>query len=269
MRIQACREVIEKTAEVCDLGPDIVTEVKKVAKFCSSNPTFAVCGTRPIYRLISHKDEDIRNRAISIAENRLKQETPTGGKIEKRLTEPEVRKILKKAEIEVRGELTEKYKKEAEAKPPSPFQPATNSIAVTDSPPQPSLAEQLNGTPEPGIIPYKPPALPPLSPDAPMSEVLKRDAILLEMAQAGGGFQTAAEMINGGMVVKPAPYKITPVKLSPVEAGERITAVVRGYLTDKDREIWEDLRKSGQLGDTDLEIFQGLINDAALRMGGA
>lgn len=266
MRIQACREVIEKTAEVCDLGPDIVTEVKKVAKFCSSNPTFAVCGTRPIYRLISHKDDDIRNRAISIAENRLKQETPTGGKIEKRLTEPEVRKILKKAELEVRGELTEKYKKEAEVKPTSPFQPAPGSIPVTDSPPQPSLKEQMG---EPGIIPYKPPNLPPLSPDAPMSERLKRDNLLLEMAQSTNGFQTAAEFMNGGLVNKPAPYKIVPVQLTAQQAGSRITEVVRGYLSDKDREFWESLKKSGQLGETDLEIFQGLINDASIRMSGA
>lgn len=40
-----------------------------------SNPAFADCGTRPIYVLISYKDVDIRNRAISLAENELNQKT--------------------------------------------------------------------------------------------------------------------------------------------------------------------------------------------------
>lgn len=271
MRPQWCREHIDETAKHCGLGDDVISDVKKAAKFCSSNPDFSDCATKPIMTLIRIRDESVRQKAISSISNALKSNKhPLTGAFlkDKRLPEKTIKKVIQKVEKEVRGELTEEYRKEAEALPASPYQPQPNSIPVTNAPPQKSLAEQTQ-EPEPGIIPYKPPNLPPLSPDASMSEVLKRDAILLEMAQSGGGFQTAAEMINGGYAIKPAPYKITPVKLSPIEAGERITAVVRGYLTDKDREIWEDLRKSGQLGDSDLEIFQGLINDAALRMGGA
>lgn len=73
--------------------------------------------------------------------------------------------------------------------PQSPFQPAANSIAVTDSPPQPSLAEQLNTS-----------SLPPLSADAPMSEKLKRDYLLLEMAQA----EAPAKPLPGSWISAPS-----------------------------------------------------------------
>ena len=141
-RTQYCREHIKKTAEECDLGDEIVSEVEKVSKFCASNGTFVDCKTRPIYILINHKDVEVRNRAISIAENTLNQETPTGGKVKKVLTEPEIRTILKRAHKEVRGELTEKFKKEGKTEKPvkKPFDgsgsyaPAKGSIPVTDKP---------------------------------------------------------------------------------------------------------------------------------------
>lgn len=112
MRSQWCREHIEETAKQCGLGDNVVSEVKKVAKFCASNPAFADCGTRAIYRLISISDEDVRNHAISLAEKALNEETPTGGKKRDRLTEREIKKIIDRSFKEVRTDLTEKYKSE-------------------------------------------------------------------------------------------------------------------------------------------------------------
>jgi hypothetical protein len=119
MRTQYCREHIKKTAEECDLGQDIVSEVERVDKFCKSNPAFADCGTRPLYRLIGVRDESVRNRAISLAQNALNDATPTGGTIQKRLTEPEIKKLIQKAEVEIRGEPTKK------TKPPLPVEIAS------------------------------------------------------------------------------------------------------------------------------------------------
>ena len=151
MRTQYCRQHIKKTAQECGLGEDIVTEVEKADKFCLSNPAFADCATRPIYRLISEKDIEVRNKAISFAENALNEETPTGGKVRERLTEPEMIVFLRKARREVHGEPGEKEK--SRKKPltrPEPgdanhgkFCSQPGSLPVTDAPPQPSLGEQV------------------------------------------------------------------------------------------------------------------------------
>jgi hypothetical protein len=169
MRTQYCREHIKKTAEECGLGPDIVSEVERVAKFCASNPTFADCATRPLRLLIDVRDEKIKNHAISLAENALKEKTPTGGRKKKLLTETDVRGIIRKSEKEIRGELTEKYKAEkkpTEPAPEIPKEPQTDHVADAsktiepapeETPPQPSLAAQMAGAvpPEPPI--HRPP----------------------------------------------------------------------------------------------------------------
>jgi hypothetical protein len=163
MRSQWCREHIEKTAQECDLGPDIVSEVKEVAKFCASNPAFADCATRPIYVLIKQNDVEVRNKAISLAQNALNAQTPVGGRKKKILTEKEIGSLIKKARVEVRGELTEKYKEERTPGPGSAKEPEkdrvvdVNKSIVEEAPVQPPLSAQMAGTvpPEPQV--YRPP----------------------------------------------------------------------------------------------------------------
>lgn len=140
MRTQYCREHIKKTAEECDLGQEIVSRVERVSKFCASNPIFVDCATQPLYLLITVKDEDIKNKAISLAEKALKQETPTGGTIKKRLTEQEIRKLIHTAEKEIRGDLTKKFAAEKEKEPAVKkpthagcYQPG--EVPVSDAPP--------------------------------------------------------------------------------------------------------------------------------------
>jgi hypothetical protein len=124
MRSQWCREHIEKTAEECGLEKSVVSDVKQAAKFCAVVSDLSECSTRSILALIRIKDEPVKNRAISLAINTLKEETPTGGKKHDRLTELEIKKLIDRAEREIRGELTKKYEQE---KKDAPKKPSYNS----------------------------------------------------------------------------------------------------------------------------------------------
>jgi hypothetical protein len=87
-------------------------------------------------------------------------------------------------------------------------------------------------------------------------------------ADKEGAFVPASEFdpASGGRLIKSAPYKVIPVQLSKEQAEAAITSVIRGYLTKAQQGIWESIRKSQELGDTDLEIFEGLIDDAGGRV---
>jgi hypothetical protein len=70
-----CREHIDKTAEECGLEKSVVSDVKQAAKFCAVVSDLSECSTRSILALIRIKDEPVKNRAISLAENALKEES--------------------------------------------------------------------------------------------------------------------------------------------------------------------------------------------------
>ena len=115
MRAQWCRENIDKVAEQCGLEKTTVYDVKQAARFCVEHSAFAECSTHAIRALIRVPDEPVRERAISLAETALMQQTPTGGKKKPNLTEREVRKIISRAELEVRKELADKITEERRA----------------------------------------------------------------------------------------------------------------------------------------------------------
>ena len=293
MRTQYCRQHIKKTAQECDLGDDIVSEVERVDKFCSSNPAFADCATRPIYRLITEKDEEVRNKAISLAEKSLKEETPTGGIVRTRLTEPEIIIFIRKARRELRGESGEEKKVEKKPTDPTAIINAIEDealrakvaayresclsrgervyandirdyIKMAEISPA-SLGDRVRAAEIAAAAENQPPIPelpPPLPPDAPISEKLKRDNIILERA----GFTPASRLDAARPLIERPPYKVIPVQLTKEQAEAAITSVVRGYLTKAQQGIWESIRKSGELGDTDLEIFEGLIDDAGGRV---
>jgi hypothetical protein len=66
------------------------------------------------------------------------------------------------------------------------------------------------------------------------------------------------EEIAGAKIIRPAPLAITAVKLNKEEADQRIRDT-RGYLTPKDWDAFEDIRKTGELGESYVETFIGLI----------
>lgn len=104
-RSQYCREHIDKVAEACGLEKSTVSDVKQAAKFCDERSEFSDCSTHAIMALIRVKDEQVRERAISLAQNALNVSTPTGGKVRKSLTEREIKKLIEQADKEVRKEL--------------------------------------------------------------------------------------------------------------------------------------------------------------------
>jgi hypothetical protein len=109
-RLQWCRKHIDDVAEACDLSRQSVGEVKAAAEFCDTHDDFSSLPTRPILALIRVKDDNVRDKAISLVENVLKSKTPTGGKRVKSLTEREIKKIIGIAEGEIRAELGQQYK---------------------------------------------------------------------------------------------------------------------------------------------------------------
>jgi hypothetical protein len=109
-RLQWCREHIDEVQEACGLSRQAVDEVKQAAKFCVDHADFSALPSKPIIALIRVKDDNVRDKAISLVENVLKSKTPTGGKRVKSLTEREIKKIIGIAEGEIRSELGQQYK---------------------------------------------------------------------------------------------------------------------------------------------------------------
>jgi hypothetical protein len=123
-RLQWCREHIDQVAEACDLSRTTVLEVKEASKFCDSNVEFSTLPTSAILTLIRVKDEDIKARAVSLAQNALNISTPTGGKKNKGLTAKDIKKIIDIACTEIRMERPTENPHNAQPEPePAPIKP--------------------------------------------------------------------------------------------------------------------------------------------------
>ena len=75
-------------------------------------------------------------------------------------------------------------------------------------------------------------------------------------------FRPASDDGFGNKFVKPAPYKIVPVKITK----EQFIEAVRGYLTPKTLAAADDLVKLGQLGEDYAELVEALIWEVRGRM---
>jgi len=137
-------------------------------------------------------------------------------------------------------------------------QPAPNSSEISNSSPFRTAAEVLAHDQNPLDVADPPADIPdPLPPDAPIAEQLKRDNQML--AQIG----TPKPLVERG------PVKVIPVQLTKEQAAAKITEIVRGYFTPSAKRAWEDIRKTGEFGDTDLEILEGMRDAVYEKMGGA
>lgn len=135
------------------------------------------------------------------------------------------------------------------------FSPQPGTIPVTDEPPIAPISQTLK---ERYTIPDLPPPLPK---DAPMSEVLKRDALILAMSQADAknSFTTAAVLLNGGLVTKPNPITIKKTLLTVHERDLMLDAVLeRTQFTPKEIEIFDDIVKAGGYG-CRYELFEEMV----------
>lgn len=162
MRTQYCREHVNpEVAKECGISERTVKRCEQAAEFCEKFTKFGNCSTDVILALIDVPDEPVRDLAISLAQNALEHETPTKGKITKKLTGKKIKELISAAELEVRGEIIKKIKKEKV----SVVQDEDGYIKTRP------------------IEPVKPAAIPPpLPPGAPMKAVLERDEIILAEA---------------------------------------------------------------------------------------
>jgi len=114
-RLQWCRKHIKEVAEACDLKKSAVYEVEQAAEFCDAHSDFSELPTKPIITLIRVQDEQVRERAILHAQNKLNRQTPTGGQHTKTLTEKDIKKIIETAQIEIRNAEVDKLRAEEDA----------------------------------------------------------------------------------------------------------------------------------------------------------
>jgi len=94
MRTQWCRSHIRETAEKCGLDDYTVARVERVTEFVEKHPQFCDCSTDAIEPLIKIRFDNLRDTAISLAEKRLSEKTPTGGKKHKSLTRDQIKQII-------------------------------------------------------------------------------------------------------------------------------------------------------------------------------
>jgi len=115
-RLQWCREHIDEVQEACGLSRQAVDEVKQAAKFCVEHADFSALPSKPIIALIRVKDEQVRARAISSVQKSLELPKDNNtGRFIKSITEREVKKIIEKAEIEVRNVEIDRLRAERDA----------------------------------------------------------------------------------------------------------------------------------------------------------
>jgi hypothetical protein len=114
-RLQWCREHIDEVQEACGLSRQAVDEVKQAAKFCVDHADFSALPSKPIIALIRVKDEQVKQNAIIKCSERLNGKIGAGRGNTKELTEKEVKKIIEKAEIEVRNVEIERIRAERDA----------------------------------------------------------------------------------------------------------------------------------------------------------
>jgi hypothetical protein len=273
MRCVEWYDKFEKDGNFCGLSASGVSQVKAYnemrAKIATHIPdkAFVVDNfTENAARAVTKyaKDDETRTKAINWVVTRLKRKEKVDyGTLQKTISawqKPQECTVDNKGGN--LGHVDENFtyvKSPTDGKPEkplptSPYQPAPGSIVVTGAPPISPIDTVLK---ERYTITE---TLPALSPDADMKERLKRDEILLKMALAEPHpFSTAAELINGGMVTKPAPYKIVPEHLSEKDADDLILQVVTRRFTPKSRELWDAILSSGEMGDTPARLFENLV----------
>jgi hypothetical protein len=93
---------------------------------------------------------------------------------------------------------------------------------------------------------------------------------------APAGFIRAGELVEeiaGAKVIKPAQLKIMAIPVNDEQAGQWLTAIIRGNFTKLEQEEWEEIRtlvrNEGQYDESDLGVFRQIKQWTAERIGGA
>ena len=175
MRSQWCREHIDETAEHCGIDESTVSEVKQAAQFCVDHSEYSDCSTMAILVLIRYPDMAVRDNAIlSIKKSFDSGKHPLTGKITKSkiLTAKDVKKILEKEEIALRGEVIKEIKESKKVEPVKESEPTKqdpDGFFDTSTPPTvpgtpvggcQSLTDKMAGKPVPPITDARQPMEP-------------------------------------------------------------------------------------------------------------
>lgn len=273
----------EKDGNFCGLSASGVSQVKaynemreRIGKHIPDKALVVDNFPEGVARVLSSvKDDETRTRGLNfVIEALKKREKVTAPALQKTIHDwlkPGSCNVEKKGDN--LGHVSNNFpnvKSPSEQKPPLPVEkkpvftkPKTyagcyqpGEMPVSDAPVIQPLKIEPDNTPAPKK--QEPQIPPPLPPDAPMGEKLKRDEAVLGFARAS--------QLDEARPIKTAGIKVVPVSVSPAQAAEWLTGIVRGYLTPASQRVWESIRKSGELGDTDIEIFQGLIDEAGSRV---
>jgi hypothetical protein len=218
---------------------------------------FPETAARPVFTI---KDPEIRNKTLNYTCSCLNRAEKVQAGDLKNLISAYNGKEKKEKPVEDRPEEFAKvnsFTPVPEVKQVSSYQPQPNSIPVTNDPAMRPLSEIADLS-----------KLAQLSPDAPMDEVRKRDELLLKIHNVPSEFKTGSEIqkevINGGLVTKPLPYKISPEPMTEKEADELILQVINRWFAPKSKELWETILASGELSDSPARLFEAMV----CRIGG-
>jgi len=216
MRSQECRKHIQKTGKVCKLSTKTMDAVQKVLEFVEDHPQISDLSTDAAKALMDIPDPIIQQKAISHIENALTRKTPRGGSYKKRLTKPEVEKVIKTVSP------PENVKKELYvAKPPvSKKEPISLHPNIKKQNPSKCFSYQ------PGTIPVT---------DAPQIESLGEKVRKQEMVEAEKNQPTPVEEPEPVVVPPPRPPTPAPctlLKQCPDLQSHVILEKVRGRVCD-------------------------------------
>ena len=207
MRSQWCREHIDEAAEKCGLGKDTVSDVKKAAAFCVDHEEYSNCSTVAIMALIDIRDDPVREKAISsISKAFDSNKHPVTGQIlkDKKLTEREIKKVIEKAEMEVRGELSKKYAEQRKNKPTPEETPAIVEEKVEPQTVQPD--------PEPAKIPL------PVSPVIVDSDKAKRERMEALAVELLSMYPSSIQTMVADIMREHISYKVKDIFYYGVQA---------------------------------------------------
>jgi len=203
-------------------------------------------------RLITKLDDDTKTKALNYVVGRLKEgETITEGDIKASIKVWQGGSCSTHARSENLTIVNKGVQSEPEIKKGIQFE------KVSDAPPQPSLADQLKD-------------LPPLSPDADISERLKRDEVLLaRMAATKPGFLDPGDTAFSRASNPPLPKTETRWGAGKIlTREEKMRVLCTQILIPKQVAVLRMLVKSGEVED-ELMALDLLIDEAQDRMGGA
>ena len=106
MRTEACREAMEKVADICNIKPAVIKKTDPIIQLCKvkGNEPLKHCATNALLPILNIKDSKIKNAVITEANQILRLRDKKGKFIKDRLTRREVEEIIAKYQPQLKKE---------------------------------------------------------------------------------------------------------------------------------------------------------------------